>query len=149
MKNKGNIIIIRDTREQRGLSFNGYEVIDKALPTGDYSLLGYENYIVVERKRVNELFGCFGADRDRFIKEIKRMQKIPYKFIVVEGAYNEIDEGKRFSKMSTKVVKGSINSLRLRYNVHVIFAGNKENAEGIILDLFTKFNKYINRGDII
>ena len=60
--------IIQDTREQHPFSFEGYpvEVKPGALPTGDYSLDGFEDRIVIERKAAGDLLSCMTGGRERF-----------------------------------------------------------------------------------
>lgn len=143
------ITIIKDTREKAGFNFKDYKVINRKLETGDYSLENFEDQIVIERKGLIELFSCFGTERERFFKEIERMKLIPYRFIVVEGNYDEIDRTSKAFKISARSIKGSLTSLQLRYGIHILMAGTHELAEELTLDILLKFKKYVDRGDIL
>jgi hypothetical protein len=69
--------IICDTREQYPLPLNGLDYIEysqAALKTGDYSVLGLESVITVERKRnPAELSNNLFKDKARFARELERM----------------------------------------------------------------------------
>ena len=62
--------IVVDSREQSPYSFNGIETEVKALPVGDYSISGLEDYISIERKEINDLINCLCQDRARFEREL-------------------------------------------------------------------------------
>jgi len=63
---------------------------DSNLDTGDYTIKGYEDIFVIERKNdLSELWVNYGEPRDedglnRFEREMKRMLAIKYRFIIVE-----------------------------------------------------------------
>lgn len=82
-----NITLILDTREQDGLSFDGFRGIDVVrygLKTGDYSIQGYENAICFERKSVQDLVGTLIGGHERFLREMERMKGFEEKYILVE-----------------------------------------------------------------
>lgn len=141
--------IIKDTREQNGYVFEDHNVIVRKLETGDYSLENFESIITIERKQLFELYGNFGKDRERFLKEIERMRNIPYKFLIIEGNLDKFLEGNKFSKLSTKCLVGSLISLIFKHNIHIVFAGNKELAENITMNILRKAKKYLEKGDIL
>ena len=73
--------VIRDTREQEGYYFSEYDLclgmIDQKLDTGDYSIVGLEDKICVERKGcVEELAINLGQKKHTFLREIERMKKV-------------------------------------------------------------------------
>lgn len=79
--------IIVDSREKKDFfTFNSYkdvEVVNTKLDTGDYSLLGFENRITIDRKRnTNELQMCFGQSWKRFQRELERMTKFEEAYIL-------------------------------------------------------------------
>lgn len=87
--------IVIDSREQRPLALPNSIV--KGLSTGDYSALGYENLIAVERKSIEDLLGCIGQSRDRFQRELERLAAFPYPAIVVECTMSDILNGTHYS----------------------------------------------------
>ena len=64
--------VIVDSREQVPYLFKYYDaaVTVQGLPTGDYSLAGYEGRVAVERKELDDLVGCLTVGRERFEKEL-------------------------------------------------------------------------------
>ena len=146
-------VIIMDTRENCGYLFKGKEaeakIVMKKLDVGDYSLEGYENEIVIERKRINELFGNFAGDRERFMREVERMEKIPYKFLLIEGSFSDLVEMKKLpGKVSIKLVVATLISLMIKHNIKVVFAGNPKLAEQLAYRILLKFFSYKIKGDI-
>ena len=98
-KNAPPFTVIKDTREQDGYTFikekaRGFEclgMINKKLDTGDYSLLGFEDKICIERKAsTSELANNLGKDKYRFLKEIERMRAFPHKFIILEFTLEDL-----------------------------------------------------------
>jgi len=146
-------VIITDTRENCGYLFKGKEaeakIVMKKLATGDYSLEGFENDIVIERKRINELFGNFAGDRERFMREVERMEKIPYKFLLIEGSFKDLAQMKKVpGKVSIKLVVATLISLMIKHNVKVVFAGNPKLAEQLAYRILIKFFNYKIKGDV-
>lgn len=82
------ITIILDSREQDGLSFDGFrgvDVVRYGLKTGDYSIQGYENVICFERKSIQDLVGTLIGGHERFLREMERMKSFEEKYILVEN----------------------------------------------------------------
>lgn len=86
--------IICDTREKKPFQFydrfgNLIECRHQKLNTGDYSLVGLEDLICIERKKtVTELAG--NVVSKRFIKELERMKQYKYKYLVLEFSLKNI-----------------------------------------------------------
>jgi ERCC4-type nuclease len=146
--NKPKMTVIRDTREHPGhgyhfkASANCTGTVEQKLDYGDYTLVGLEDYVVIERKKsIEELCGNFGKNRDRFLREIARMAHVPHKFIVVEDYASSIFK-RHFSRMSSSSVLGSITSLMLKHGIYVIFAGNEKFARMIVHKILTKAHDY-------
>jgi len=146
-------VIVTDTRENCGYLFKDKEaeakIVMKKLATGDYSLEGFENEIVIERKRINELFGNFAGDRERFMREVERMEKIPYKFLLIEGSFRDLAQIKKVpGKVSIKLVVATLISLMIKHNIKVVFAGNPKLAEQLAYRILIKFFNYKMKREI-
>lgn len=61
----------------------------KGLPTGDYSLEGFEKVVSIERKRNTGEF-AMNASQDRFERELARLQEFPVRFVVLEFTLDDI-----------------------------------------------------------
>ena len=68
-----DVLAIIDTREQLPLELPLRSITD-TLPTGDYSVSGFEDLICVERKSLPDLIGCMTSGRTRFERELQRMK---------------------------------------------------------------------------
>jgi len=142
--------IIQDTREQKPIQFDPDECYSSVcvakLDTGDYSIKGLEEVLCIERKaNVVELAG--NATQDRFQNEIKRMLEYKYKFIVLEFDLDDLLKYPVGADLPSRIIdkikiKGNfllsfINKLQIK-GINIIFAGDKDNASKMILDLMKR-----------
>ncbi len=121
-----DITIVVDTREQRPLVFTEFKAVKGTLSTGDYSAIGYEDQICVERKSLDDLCGSLGLGRERFDREIERMLLIRHKAIMIEASMEDVYQQRYISKISPKSIIGSL----MRYasnGISPIFCGNRAN----------------------
>lgn len=146
------MIIIRDTREKIGywdFSFFGHDEKVTKLDTGDYSLVGYENILCIERKKsTSEIATNIGKDCKRFEAELLRMKDFKHKYLILEFSVANLLEFPKNSGM-TKVQMSKVrinpqflmkrlNEYEQDYGITVIFAGNKDNAIDVALDIFNE-----------
>lgn len=121
--------VIIDTREQAPWRFTAIETdggaplivpltTDLALATGDYSILGMQNRITIERKSVGDFRGSITADRARFEREMERMREFEYAAVVIEGDLSEIMDPPAGSKFNPTCAARTIQSWSIRYGVH-------------------------------
>jgi DNA excision repair protein ERCC-4 len=124
MNNPPEPVLVVDTREQRSwemwLSREAHRV---TLETGDYSLLGCEDWICVERKSLDDLVGCLTHSRERFKRELRRASRIRDFYVIIEATYADLLGGKYQSDMSPKSAWESVIALQQRYNIPFLFAG--------------------------
>lgn len=87
--------VLRDTREKedKGWWFPAsqycYGTQEQALKTGDYTLLGYENVLCIERKGgVNEF--ASNVCQERFTRELERMRAYRFAFILLEFSMEQL-----------------------------------------------------------
>jgi ERCC4-type nuclease len=128
-----------DLRERRPYRFHG--AITKALSTGDYSILGLENCIALERKSLPDLLSVIGQSRRRFERELNRLAQIQYAAIVVEGNFADLFANKR-SKLHLKTVFGTLVAWSWHHGIPIWFACNRALAEQLTLKLLIKAAKY-------
>lgn len=134
--------VIRDTREHEGHGWtftkhhpdrrppncNG-TIIDK-LDTGDYSLVGYQDILAIERKMgFSEIWANYSsAKRQAFEREMDRMSKIKHKYIIIESSFNsDVFElsPPQFSKgVPGKAMVRWLMFLSAKYGVNIIPAGD-------------------------
>ncbi len=133
--------VIRDTREQEGHGwiFKPHHperrsprcvgMTTETLKTGDYSLVGYTDILVIERKTdFSELWGNYSArKRPAFEAEMERMSHIKHPYIIIESSFTpDIMElsPPQFSKgVPGKSMVRWLMYLSAKYGVHIIPAG--------------------------
>lgn len=85
--------VLRDTQEQLGWRFAAGKYCsgtkDIKLPTGDYTLEGYENIVIIERKGTTGEFAKNICEK-RFEREMARLEHFTHPFIVCEFTMEHI-----------------------------------------------------------
>ena len=150
--------IIQDTREKQPLDFEfyGYEVVVAKLNAGDYSVLGMENELFIERKAsTGELSNNFGKKRDTFFRELDRAKHIPNKYIICEFLHEDIlcfpNRSKiphnklKYVRMNAGFILKTIEEIELNYDVEFLFCGSKEKATNKIVELIEECLKRKNQ----
>lgn len=154
-----NIII--DTREKKDffkfLSYQDIKIEVKALKTGDYSIVNYEDKITIDRKRdCNELQMCLGQSWKRFYKELQRMSSFDEAYIVCTFPYEDVEtfpvnsgvprKRWKFLKTGAKFLKKRIHDIEEEFpNIKFIFSYSTIEAEEISYNLLrTYYDKKTN-----
>jgi len=146
--------IIRDTREKSGKGWlfrassncDGMEIVK--LDVGDYTVKGLEKILMIERKAIGDLWGTLGNPKNykRFLREMKRAENHPYKFLIIEATLADIDRGYNWSKVSANNIHAKLISLQIKHNLHVIFAGRQDRARQYVRRLMAKISGYYEEG---
>lgn len=139
-------IIIADTREQRPFTFARFdvEVVRTALPTGDYSLPGFEDRVAIERKSVDDLVGCLKGDqRARFERELQRGRTYDFFCVVVEASLDDVHSGRYRSEMKAEAVLQSIVAFEIRYRAPFVWCGSRVGAEYMTHSFLSKYAREI------
>lgn len=135
-----DIIIAIDTREQLPYAFPGAEV--RTLPTGDYSLIGLEDRVAIERKSKADAYGSLGQGRARFRREWERLAQLDYAAVVIEDTLPGFLQRPAHSKMSPASAVGTLLAWSVRYRVPVFFAGDRAHAQALTGKLLQMYAKY-------
>lgn len=146
-----------DTREQFPYAFKGIgwdaqdgggpdkvltiETVRGTLKSGDYSLVGFEKRVAVERKSLSDCYSTIGQGRDRFERELARLNEMEWAAVVVEATWPElVSEPPPHTKLPPKIVFRSIVAWTVRYQrVHWIPAGPRRLAEITTFRLLERF----------
>lgn len=99
---------IVDTREQTPLDLSPLRVERGTLSTGDYSIVGLEDEVSIERKSLGDLLACVGRERERFERELDRLRAYRVRCLVVESSWQEIEQGDWRSKLKPSQVSSSL-----------------------------------------
>lgn len=153
------IDLIVDTREQNPFdleyltALHGEDcgVVRKKLSCGDYSVEGLQQHISIERKAsTGELYNNLGSKkaRDRFHREMERMDLIDRAFIICEfpsthlhtfPENSEIPTSKRqYLRMSAKFFRKLVYEVSEKFDVEYIFCNDRAEAEKKTFELLLK-----------
>lgn len=137
--------ILTDTREQIPFKFPNTKVC--CLPYGDYTVeydgKSYIDQIVIERKGgIGELFGFSGTGRERFVRELEKMEGVKYKYILIEGDYLSIVNNQPPGIMPASTVYATIFSFMIKHNITPLFFNNHQNCRSALYIIFKFFVKY-------
>ena len=122
-------VIVVDTREQMPYLFQGYGhwiggVVRATLPTGDYSVQGWEALVAMERKSLADLVLSLTASRARFLRECERLAEIPHRAILVEATWEEIKtpyvDSEIPSSAHPNAIAGSLAAIQARWNIPIL-----------------------------
>lgn len=122
----------------------------KGLGSGDYSIDGFEDKIAVERKSLGDLYGSVTWGRERFEREIQRMDALgawagTFMCVVVEASWPAIVNPAAHrsgweNRTEPRSVEGTIVAWSMRYkNVHWWACGNRHGAECRTFSILRKF----------
>ena len=135
--------IIVDTREKRSYKFDGFDTVVKGLKTGDYSIVGLEDRVAVERKSFNDAWGSMSSGRERFTRCIKRLAELDRAAIVIECSLTELSiPPRQIQRVSPASVVGGFISWSAQYAIPVFFCDNALLAERVTLRFLAAYWKH-------
>lgn len=131
--------VIRDTREKQGYGWTFLQhtvkkrppicsgMVTQKLDIGDYSLVGYEDILTIERKEdFGELWLNY-SERDRFERELDKMSALKYPYVLIESQLTpdhfNLSPPQYQTKAPGKALIRWIMSLGIKYNVHIMMVG--------------------------
>ena len=140
-----DILAVIDTREQLPLELP-LRSITETLPTGDYSVSGFEDLICCERKSLPDLIGCMTSGRKRFERELQRMKAYDARCVVVEAHWQQLRNGEYRSRITPEAATHSIVSWISAFAVPFLFVGDRTAAaDAVAYFLFTSTKKHYER----
>jgi len=141
-KPPAKIPILYDTREQVGhvWQFNAdrFEMMRGTLVTGDYSVVGFEDTIAVERKALGDAVNTFIHQWTRFRRELNRLSAMDHPLIVIEATLEDILAHRYESDAEPAAVLGRINGILIDHGIPVILAGIRELAITLVESWITQ-----------
>jgi ERCC4-type nuclease len=128
-----DLTIVIDSREQRGFGFSSRVAgsVRKALPAGDYSVVGYETALAVERKSMDDFVNTVIHAHGRFARELQALASYRFAWIVVEGSLDELLRGAYTSRAHPASLLGLTATIMTRYGVPVLFAHDRPCARAL------------------
>jgi DNA excision repair protein ERCC-4 len=143
-----------DTREQAAFDFRSLRADKKdgggpliiktkrmTLKTGDYSIEGLEEEVSIERKELGDFLNCVGSDRERFEKQLNRLNALRFSAIVIEADWLRVLRGTPHSKLLPKTIVRSVIGWQMDYvpRIHWWFAPTRRHAEGFTYRMLDRF----------
>lgn len=139
-----DLVVAIDTREQKPYRFARSEV--KTLASGDYSIVGLEDRVAVERKTKQDAYSSLGLGRARFERELQRLARFDYAAIVIETSLPDFLQAPGFSRMNPRAAARSLIAWSVKYRVCVFFAGDRRHGNALTRQLLEKFWRYQGGG---
>lgn len=126
-----NPVVLVDRREQKPWSFSSalFGTQPATLATGDYSILGLEDRVAIERKSLGDLVGTVIRDWMRFRKELYRLAAFDFAAIIVEADVKDLWEGRFESEANPASVWGRCNDCMITHGVPVLWWGQRKYCE--------------------
>lgn len=128
-----DVTVAVDTREQLAWDLAPMRMVRKGLVTGDYTVVGYEDLIAVERKSLADFVMCSGRERERFFKCCHRMRAYEHHALVIEASLADLYKGGWRGLMKPSQVVAVHNALVVG-GLRVILAGSREAAAKVVGD---------------
>lgn len=125
------IIVICDTREQLPLSLEPMQFTRGTLSTGDYSVMGLESQICIERKSLADLTQSLGRERERFDREMKRILAYPHRCLVIEGSLDDVTAHNYQSRIHPNAVVSSLMGYA-SHGIPFVFCGSREMMSDLV-----------------
>jgi len=102
------VVPIIDNREQCPLVLPQLaDPVWGTLATGDYSAVGLEHVVSIERKSLPDLLACVGQERSRFDREVQRLLAYPVRALICETTWVGIETGGWQSRVTPAAALGS------------------------------------------
>jgi DNA excision repair protein ERCC-4 len=115
--------IIVDSREQLPWSFTLPTVV-RGLPAGDYSIVGHESDIALERKSLDDFVGSITFGRERFWRELEKLAALRCKAVVVEASIGDVLACRYQSKAHSWSVVASALAITADFGIAVLWMHN-------------------------
>jgi len=122
-------VVVIDTREQAPLDFEDTSnwiggTTRRKLDAGDYSVVGMERLLRLERKSLTDLITTLMQSRTRFFNECELLARFRYSALLVEATYEDV---KSFyhddlcTAAHPNAVSGSLDAVEARFGIPVIY----------------------------
>jgi DNA excision repair protein ERCC-4 len=136
--------ILVDTREQREFRFYGLATTVGTLKTGDYSLVGYQDRVAVERKSKADIWMCCATERPRFERCLERLAALERAAVVIECDLRELSIRPEYiQRVTPATVVGSCISWSCKYRLPFYWCDTRAYAERVTVRFLAAFLKHV------
>lgn len=133
-------VIVIDTREKAPYVFSCPFIVGK-LDSGDYSLVGYEHRVAVERKTVEDFVSSVIHSRERFYRELDRLAVYDARCVVIEGSLKDLIQGNYRSRAHPNAVFASAVSIIVKRSIPVFFCHDRDCTCRFVQEYLHRFYK--------
>lgn len=137
-------VIVIDTREQEPYDFDSSSV-RKKLDAGDYSLVGLETMVAIERKSLDDYVSTVIRNRRRFGAELRRLAAYDFACVVVEADLADIFSGRYRSGARPESIMGATISILADMRVPVFFCSERRLARLFVENLLLRLHGNLTR----
>jgi ERCC4-type nuclease len=161
-------VVLIDTRERAPFNFRRFAnwiagESRQKLDAGDYSILGMENVLALERKSLSDLITTLIQQRSRFFKMCEKLAQYRWRALLVEASYEDIKSpyDEEFTTMAhPNAVSGTLDALEAKFSIPVIYTSQyrplaEEKAASWLSKHFTYwyleengFDRVLQEGDV-
>jgi hypothetical protein len=139
--------VVIDSAEHMGYTFERFTnwfsgTVRRRLAVGDYTLLGMEEEVIVERKTVPDLVKSVIQERKDFIQKCERISTFKKSCLVVEGSLSDVKTPYEDSQSHPNAVLGSLLAAQERWNIPLYFLDNFLLAEEFVASMLSKYHAY-------
>lgn len=133
--------VVVDNREQRPYLFDVSVVSVQrgTLTAGDYSLVGFESSVGIERKSLDDFVNTVIHDRARFAAELEKLRSYDFAAIAIEANVEDVIKHRYSSQAKPASVLGAWFSLITDYRIPAYFLGNRQLAQHAVQGLLVRY----------
>lgn len=123
--------IVVDTREQVPWEFDPSRctVTRGTLQAGDYSVVGLEGVVAIERKSLDDYVQTIIHQRDRFRRELERLQGYKLAAVVVEATWQDVIDHAYQSLAHPNAIFGMTCCLIVDHGIPIYLSGERAIAQ--------------------
>jgi ERCC4-type nuclease len=144
-------VIVVDTREQYPLFDpipKGLAVIRDTVKIGDYTIMGLETKVAIERKCESDFFSYIGSERIKTTKKLEAMSNMYFSALVIQVDEYDLYNPSIPTKLTHEHVRGFLKCIRVKYGIHYYMNEDREMLERYVLDSLTYAYKQLKSVDI-
>ena len=137
-------VIVIDTREQLPYTFDGMQTVRLKLDAGDYSLLGHQSHVAVERKSKADAYGCVGGGRKRFERALARLAEVSRPAIVIECSLMDFTVPPPRTRINAAQAVGSYIKWACIYRIPIFWCDDRAQSERVTVRFLLAYLKHLS-----
>jgi len=122
-------VVIVDTREQLPFDFAGLKnwiegTVKRKLDVGDYSIMGMERVLRIERKSLTDLISTLMQHRKSFFRQCRDLAQFRHCALLIEATYEDVKsfyDDSLCTEAHPNAVSGSLDAVEACFGIPVIY----------------------------